>query len=74
MPRPDHITRLHEADYDRRTCDPFHEAEMRRRYQEALAEAVSKTGVSEHALMAALAEDFSVWRRQQGLPKPSRRP
>jgi hypothetical protein len=74
VPRPDYITRLHEADYDHRSCDePLTEA-MRVRYEEALAEASRRTGIAAGRLEQVLASDFRIWTRQQGLPRPGHRP
>ncbi len=74
MPRPEYIRRLHEADYDLRSCAPWHVAEMRRRYEAALTEATGLSGLRAGSLERIVAPDFSIWRRQQGLPKASRRP
>jgi metal-dependent amidase/aminoacylase/carboxypeptidase family protein len=74
VPRPDYITRLHEADYDLRACDRELKERMRARYEQALAEACRLTGVTAERLEQVLAPDFRVWMRQQGLPRPGHRP
>lgn len=74
MPRPEYITRLHEADYDWRTCDDALSETMRARYEEALADASRRTGVAGGRLEQVVASDFRIWTRQQGLPRPGRRP
>lgn len=74
MPRPEYITRLHEADYDWRASDDALSETMRVRYEEALAEASRRTGIAAKRLEQVLGSDFRIWTRQQGLPQPGRRP
>ncbi len=73
MARPDYIARLHGALYHLRSCEPSQRPEMLRRFQEALAEAAKLAGCSEALLLAAVAPDYSVWVRQEDLPRIDRR-
>ncbi len=72
MPRPEYIARLHGASYDLRTCEPAERPEMLRRYKAALAEAAKRAGCSEALLEAAVALDYSVWVKQERLPRIDR--
>ena len=72
-PRPDYIARLHGAAYDLRTCEALNRPEMLRRYQQALADAAKLAGYSEAMLQAAVASDYSVWVKQERLPRIDRR-
>jgi hypothetical protein len=67
MPRPEYIARLHGALYDLRTCEALQRPEMLRRYREALGEAAKLVDCSEALLQAAVAADYSVWVKQEGL-------
>ncbi len=73
MPQPEYIARLHGAYYDLRTCEPSERPKMLRCYQEALTEAAKQAGCSEALLQAAIASDYSVWVKQEGLPRLDRR-
>jgi hypothetical protein len=68
MSRPEYIARVHAARYDLRTCDQNDEPEMLRNYNAALAAAARIAGCSEAALKLALASDYRVWLKQEGLP------
>jgi hypothetical protein len=72
MPRPEYIAQLHGAYYDLRTCEPSERPEMLRRYQEALAYAAKQAACSEALLQAAVALDYSVWVKQERLPRIDR--
>src|SRR5437867_4889499 len=73
MPRPEYIARLHGAFYDLRTCEESQRPEMLRRYKEILAEAAKLAGCSEASLQAAVAPDYSLWVKQERLPRIDRR-
>lgn len=72
MPRPEYIARLHGASYDLRTCELADRPEMLRRYKAMLAEAAKRAGCSEALLEAALGLDYSVWVKQERLPRIDR--
>jgi hypothetical protein len=72
MPRPEYIARVHEARYDLRTCHKNDQAEMMRKYDEALAEAARIANCSETALKLALAGDYKLWLKQERLPRIDR--
>ncbi len=69
MARPKSIALLHEAKYELRFCAMAEKAERLRVYQEALAAAAKEFGVRERLLEAAVASDFSVWMKQEKMPK-----
>ena len=73
MPRPEYIARLHGAYYDLRTCEPAQRPEMQRRYKDSLDNAAKLAGCSEASLQAAVALDYSVWVKQERLPRIDRR-
>ena len=73
MPRPEYIARLHGSLYDLRTCDPEERPEMLRRYRADLEEAAKLAGCSQALLQAAVSPDYTVWAKQERLPRIDRR-
>jgi hypothetical protein len=73
MPLPEYIARLHGAYYDLRTCDIAQRPEMLRRYRHELTSAATVARCSEAALQAAVALDYSVWVREERLPRIDRK-
>jgi hypothetical protein len=73
VPRPRYIAELHEARYESLVCAQVEHEEKSAKYRAALKMAARMAGYSEYELRSALAHDFYIWMRQEGLPKPSRK-
>jgi hypothetical protein len=70
MARPEIIAALHAAWYDYRTADDADKGSARERYEALLKQASELFCCRPRFLQDALSDDFHVWRKQEGLPKP----
>jgi hypothetical protein len=70
MARPEIIAALHAAWYDYRTAAPAGRAAARARFEELLRLVARQFDCTPLLLQESLREDFRVWCKQEGLPKP----
>jgi hypothetical protein len=70
VPRPDLISRLHEAKYEMQMGLFGTKADRFARYDALLTEAAALYKCSKYELRQALNEDYRAWIRENRLPRP----
>lgn len=74
MARPDSIARLHEAFYEFQIATGEERVRRKQIYEALLEELAREYTVAKEQLADGLRRDYNIWRKQEQLPPPSRKP